>query len=289
MRFALFVWRLLSYLPTPLLGLFGYALGWCLFWVGRRTTMRNLELCFPQLSRAERARIGRRHFMRLTRALLELGLHIWQPKERTLKMVRMKGWEHLAPHLGQPVIMLNPHFVGLNNGSAMLGERLAEYTGSVTLYSRHKDPQIDALFYDARQRFGSPQLFARQDGLRGIVKQLKHGVPFFYLPDMDFNSKDAVFVPFFGVLASTLTMPSRLAAMTGARVVPVVTRQLSVWQGYEIELFPAWDDFPGADPTEDARRMNAWLEDRVREMPDQYYWVHKRFGTRPPGEKNLYK
>nr|WP_184039361.1 lipid A biosynthesis acyltransferase [Chitinivorax tropicus] len=280
------LWRAVSYLPTPLIGLLGYGLGWLLFWVGRRTTMRNLELCFPGWTPAQRSRVGRKHFMRLTRAALELGLHVWQPKQRMLKMVKLVGWEHLEGCLGQPVIMLNPHFVGLNNGSAAIGERLAE---SMTLYSRNKNPVVEDFLFQARHRFGAPMLFARQDGLRSIVKRLKQGVPFFYLPDMDFNTKDAVFVPFFGVPASTLTMPSRLASMAHAKVVPVVTRQLSVWKGYEVVFYPPWSHFPSDDPVADTLVINRWLEERVLEMPDQYYWVHKRFGTRPAGEKNLYK
>ncbi|WP_137935801.1 lipid A biosynthesis acyltransferase [Chitinivorax sp. B] len=286
MRVWMVLWRLVSYLPTPIIGILGYGLGWLLFWVGKKTTLRNLELCFPDWTPAERRRVGQRHFMRLTRAALELALHVWQPKQRILKMVKINGWEHLQQCLGQPVIMLNPHFVGLNNGSAAIGERLSE---SMTLYSRNKNPTVEAFLYQARHRFGQPMLFARQDGLRAIVKHLKRGVPFFYLPDMDFNSKDALFVPFFGVPASTLTMPSRLAAMAGAKVVPVVTRQLSIWQGYEVTFYPAWMHFPSEDPEQDARNINDWLEQRVLEMPDQYYWVHKRFGRRPPGEKNLYK
>jgi KDO2-lipid IV(A) lauroyltransferase len=67
-----------------------------------------------------------------------------------------------------------------------------------------------------------------------------------------------------------------------------VTRQLPGGAGYVVTLYPAWLDFPGADPTVDAERMNAFIEARVREMPEQYYWLHKRFKTRPPGEPNPY-
>ena len=66
-------------------------------------------------------------------------------------------------------------------------------------------------------------------------------------------------------------------------------KQLSGGAGYVVRLYPAWTDFPGADLEADARRMNAFIEERVREMPAQYYWLHKRFKTRPAGEANPYE
>ena len=115
---------------------------------------------------------------------------------------------------------------------------------------------------------------------------LKDKQPFYYLPDMDFGAKDAVFVDFFGVKTATVTAMSRLCAITGAKVIPLVTRQTA--NGYEARFYPAWDDFPSGDAEADARRLNAFLEERIIEMPDQYFWVHKRFKTRPPGEQSVY-
>ena len=103
---------------------------------------------------------------------------------------------------------------------------------------------------------------------------------------MDFGAKDAVFVDFFGVKTATVTALSRLCKISGAKVVPLVTRQTA--DGYEARFYPAWDDFPTDDPLADARRLNAFLEQRIAETPDQYFWVHKRFKTRPPGEPSFY-
>jgi Kdo2-lipid IVA lauroyltransferase/acyltransferase len=97
-----------------------------------------------------------------------------------------------------------------------------------------------------------------------------------------------VFVPFFGVAAATITGLSRIAKLAGARVLPVVTRQLPGGAGYEVRIYPAWENFPSEDLTADAKRMNAFIEARVRETPEQYLWTHKRFKTRPPGEARLY-
>ena len=118
---------------------------------------------------------------------------------------------------------------------------------------------------------------------------IKQGLPFYYLPDMDFGEKDAIFVPFFGVPTATVTAMSRLARLTGAAIVPCVTRLKPDGRSYETRLYPAWDNYPGASIEEDTRRMNAFLEERILEAPEQYFWVHKRFKTRPPGEKSFYK
>jgi KDO2-lipid IV(A) lauroyltransferase len=122
--------------------------------------------------------------------------------------------------------------------------------------------------------------------MRRALKALKDGYPFYYLPDMDFGARDAIFAPFFGVSAATITGLSRLARATDARVVPVITRMTE--DGYEVALQPPWTDYPGASVEADTVRMNAFIEAEVRKMPEQYYWVHKRFKTRPQGEKKPY-
>ena len=116
-----------------------------------------------------------------------------------------------------------------------------------------------------------------------MIKSLKSGQPFYYLPDMDLGARDSVFAPFFGVQAATITALSRIARLPRG-IVPCVTRQLPGGAGYVVRFYPAWADFPSGDLPADAQRMNAFIEARVREMPEQYYWLHKRFKTRPPGE-----
>jgi KDO2-lipid IV(A) lauroyltransferase len=117
---------------------------------------------------------------------------------------------------------------------------------------------------------------------------MREGLPFYYLPDMDFGARDSVFVPFFGVPTATITGLSRIARLAGAAIVPVLTQQLPGGRGYVLRFYPAWDRFPTDDPEADARRMNAFIEERVREMPEQYHWLHKRFKTRPAGSPRVY-
>jgi KDO2-lipid IV(A) lauroyltransferase len=120
---------------------------------------------------------------------------------------------------------------------------------------------------------------------------VKRGLPFYYPPDLDFGRKDAIFVELFGTPAATITGLARIARVTGAVVVPCITQQINHTQdnnGYVTRFYPAWTHFPSDDIAADTRRMNAFLEERIREMPEQYFWVHKRFKTRPEGEASVY-
>ena len=156
-----------------------------------------------------------------------------------------------------------------------------------TVYSNQKNPVFNKLLYDGRKRFNDIFLLSRQEGMRKIVKSMKEGHPFYYLPDMDFGPKDSIFVPFFGISAATIPGVARLVRLTGAKVVPCITRQVS--DGYEVEVMPAWEGFPGESIEADTEFVNRFIESQVLRMPEQYFWLHKRFKTRPPGEQRYYK
>jgi KDO2-lipid IV(A) lauroyltransferase len=286
-RLGLALIRLLRALPLALLSRLGAALGTLLYGLARarrRVVMTNLELCWPELDVAQRRALARAHFCAFARSVLEHGALWWGTKAQVHDLVRVEGLEHWREHAGRPVILLAPHFVGLDMG----GIRLAADYRLNSIYSRQKSAAADAILMHGRTRFGQTTLFARQDGIRPMLKSLQSGEPFYYLPDMDLGARDSVFAPFFGVPAATITALSRIARLAGAVVVPCVTRQLPGGAGYVVRLYPAWQDFPSGDVQADARRMNAFIEARVREMPEQYYWLHKRFKTRPPGAASLY-
>ena len=286
-RFGLGLIWLLHFLPLAVLSCIGAALGMLLYALARtrrHVVLANLRLCFPELSDEARRALARRHFRAFGRSLLEHGILWWGSRESVHQLVRVEGLEHWRNIEGRPVILLAPHFIGLDMG----GIRLAADFRLNSVYSRQKSTAFDKILIHGRTRFGHTTLFARQDGIRPMLKSLKSGEPFYYLPDMDLGERDSVFAPFFGVKAATITGLSRIAQLAGAVVVPCVTRQLPGGAGYVVRLYPAWTDFPGGDLEADARRMNAFIEERVREMPEQYYWLHKRFKTRPAGEPNPY-
>ncbi|MFZ2855588.1 MAG: lipid A biosynthesis acyltransferase [Rhodocyclaceae bacterium] len=276
---------LLHWLPLPALRALGWLLGRVLYAVGRerrRVALTNLRLCFPELAAGEHERLARRHFVAFARAFLDRTLLWWAPRERLARIIRLRGAEHLRSTDGRPTILLAPHFVGLDAGGTMM----TLHTPLVSVYSAQKNPVFNKVLLGGRLRFNTPVLLSRQDGMRRAVKAMKQGYPFYYLPDMDFGPRDAVFAPFFGVPAATITGVSRLARLIDARIVPCITRMVA--DGYEVELQAPWSDYPGASIEEDTRRMNQYIEAQVQRMPEQYFWLHKRFKTRPPGEARFY-
>ncbi|MBW7901192.1 MAG: lipid A biosynthesis acyltransferase [Rhodocyclaceae bacterium] len=289
-RAAVALLWLLHFLPLALLAPLGRGLGALLFRFARkrRHVVRvNLALCFPELSRAARENLARRHFAALGRSLLERSLFWWASRARLERLIQVAGEEKVRTLLaeGRPVLLLAPHFVGLDAGGVAVTMRF----DIVSIYAEQSDPVFDRLLLAGRSRFGDQLLLARADGPRATVKAMKSGRPFYYLPDMNFRTKDAVFAPFFGMPAWTITGLSRLSRLAGAAVVPCVTRLLPGSEGYRVEFGEPWTDFPTGDAEADTRRMNAWLESAVRTMPEQYYWVHRRFKTRPAGESSPYR
>ena len=287
-RLAVALLWCLHWLPLTLLAPLGQGAGLAFYAIGRarrRVVLTNLRLCFPELDDRARGRLARAHFRAAGRAALEHVILFWGSRERILRLVRIEGLEHWQAVRNEPVLWLCPHFIGLDMG----GSRIIAEFGGASMYSKQKSAVFDRLVLHGRTRFGNSTLLSRQDGVRGIARALKRRIPFYYLPDMDFGSRDAVFVPFFGVPAATITGLSRLAQLGRAKVVPAITRQLPGAQGYVLQFYPAWEHFPTADAEADARRLNAFIEDRVREMPAQYYWLHRRFKTRPPGAANPYE
>jgi len=287
-RVAIFLLWLLHFLPLPVLAALGRGLGVLIYLLvreRRHVALINLERCFPEWDERTRKRMARLHFQAFGRSFIEHGLLWWSGKKRLQRLIRVEGIEHWQAAAGRPVIWLAPHFVGLDMGGTRI---ITEWRGA-SVYSHQKDPVLDRVLLRGRTRFVKPVLFSRQDGIRPVVRALREGLPLYYLPDMDLGGRDSIFVPFFGVPAATVTALSRVARLAGAVIVPAVTRQLPGGAGYVLRFYPAWSGFPTEDLAADARRMNAFIEDRVREMPEQYFWLHKRFKTRPPGEAKFYE
>ena len=283
--------KVLSRLPLRLIAAISSPLstvGWWLAKSRRRVALINLRLCFPQLAEAERETIARAHFRAYMQAALEHGF-LWNASgQRIRDYVSLHDEQHWkkfrADEHQRPVIWLCPHFIGLDAAAI----RISVDTSGCSIYSEQSNPDLDAMMLAGRTRFGDSKIIARTDGVKPIIRAMKSGLPFYYLPDMDFGARDSVFSSFFGVKAATITGVSRLAKLTGAVVVPVIATQRPKGAGYDVRFYPAWDAFPSGDDEADARRVNAFIEDRVTEAIPQYLWTHKRFKTRPPNEPSVY-
>jgi len=278
--------RLLAHLPLAWIRALGWALGRFLYVVvvpRRRVVQVNLALCFPQWTPRQRRALAPRVFVHVAQAWLDRSW-IWHGRpEVTSRRLKLAGALEELEGLA-PTILFAPHFVGMDAGwTALTQQVLREFTG---IYTDQSNKVLDAWILEGRQRFRSGRPFGRADGVKAIVSALRRGEPLYLLPDMNFGPEESIFVPFYGVEAATVPSLSRFARLGRAKVVPVVTRMTR--EGYEVRVLPAWEDFPSDDVTGDTALMNQRLQGYIDTMPDQYYWVHKRFKTRPAGMPPVY-
>ncbi|MTW20136.1 lipid A biosynthesis acyltransferase [Allochromatium palmeri] len=284
------VWLIqaLGWLPFPLLWALGSVLGrlgYLLAGSRRLVARRNLEICFPEITGSARERLLRTHFGWLGVAAFCQGFGWSASRARLARLVRLRHRERVDACLaeGRPVIILLPHFVGLELGGQAFS---ALVHSGICMYQKIRNPVVEHHVKCTRHRFGGISI-ERQDDLRGLIREVKRGTPFLYLPDQD-GGRRGIFVPFCGIPASTVPMLGRFAAMTNAVVIPTFPRFLPRGQGMELIFDPPLDAFPSDDPEQDTARMNQVIESRLRDMPEQYFWVHRRFKTRPPGEASIY-
>ena len=278
-------------ISTPSRLRWGAALGWLAPHLMRsraHIVRTNLDLCFPELSPQERQHQFRRHFRLLAQSVVDRGLCWFGERERILDTIQIEGLEHLDRLLAEEraILMLAPHFIGLDASATRLTIHLRE---SATLYTRQRNPEVDQLVREGRGRFNTVHLVSRHDGVRGMIRYLRAGVPTYYLPDMDFGRKGSIYVPFFGVAAATLPTTAQIARARDAAVVPIVSRLDLETGKYHVSVLPPLEDFPGdADNETATERVNQLIETHIRPDPAQYYWVHRRFKTRPEGEPGFY-
>jgi KDO2-lipid IV(A) lauroyltransferase len=280
---------LVHWLPLSWQSLLGRAVGaiaWRLAGSRRRIALRNLEMCLPEKTEAERLAIAREHFGWVGRSLLERGLLWYASPERLKRLIHVEGEVGLADATKRPVMWLAPHFLALDVAGAAVQLNIARPGASI--YQAQSDPVFDAAMRRGRLRFGNARIFARDETARPLMRAIRDGAGFFNLPDMDFGERDAAFVPFFGVPAATLLAPSRMARALNMTVQPVVGEMLDGGGGFRVRFLPPLKDFPTDDPVADTLRINHWIEEEVRRNPAQYLWVHKRFKTRPAGEPGFY-
>jgi KDO2-lipid IV(A) lauroyltransferase len=245
--------------------------------------MCNLRLCFPQWSEAERVRLARQSFVYLAQAWLDRGWLWHASKARLERRLRLHGALHEFEGT-DPTIIFSPHFYGLDAGATALTMQVAREFS--TIYTPQANRRIDAWIQAGRRRWGQVRLFHRNDGTKDNVAGLRRGEMLYLLPDMDFGPDGSVFVPFFGVSTATVPSLARFARLGRAKVVPVIARMTDA--GYDIEVLPAWPQYPTADLQADTALANERLEAWILAMPAQYYWVHRRFKSRPPGEPAVY-
>lgn len=278
--------RLIAPLPLGLIRALGTVVGLVLYVLAvprRRVVMVNLALCFPDRTLAERRRWARECFVYFAQAWFDRAW-LWNGAPTALrKRLRIVGAvEELQGDA--PTVIFAPHFFGLDAAGTAINDQIRR--PMVSIYTPQRNKAVDQWLHDGRRRFGNLQLFYRDQGVKGIVAALREGALLYLLSDMNFGPEESIFVPFYGVQAATVPSLPRFARLGRARVVPVTARLTPT--GYDIEVHHAWKDYPTSDVEADTAFMNRWLQGVIDTMPSQYYWVHKRFKTRPPGARPVY-
>lgn len=284
--FVIGMLRIFALLPYGWVARFGSGVGSLLHALPssrKRVVMTNLHLCFPGRAESEYIELARAHFRHVIRSYVERGIQ-WFGSARALgRLVQIDSRIDLQDKNAPPTIFMGFHFVGIEAGCMMYSMNFP----IAALYMHMSSQRFEKMAKEQRGRFGA-QMISRSSSARKIVKLLRSGMPVMLAADMDHGVENSVFVPFFGVTACTLTSVSRLAKLGGAQVVPFITEVLPDYRGYKLTIFEPMPSFPSNSETDDARSMNAFLESQVLRFPEQYYWVHRRFKSRPIGMAGVY-
>jgi len=250
----------------------------------RRIAVRNIERCFPSMGAGERENLLRGCFRSLARAVFETAWSWSASTRRIQRMGRVEGLVHVdaARQGGRGVLFVTAHLSCLEIGARLLAMRVPV----AGIYRPLRDPVLE--WYQNRSRLAYGEAMISKRDMRGTIKWLRHGGMIWYAPDQDFGPDRSVFAPFFGIPAATLVATRRLAQLTGCAVLPMFPAYDSRQRKYIVRIQPALDSFPGPDAVGDLTRINALMEEHIRAAPEQYWWVHRRFKTRPCGEASFY-
>jgi KDO2-lipid IV(A) lauroyltransferase len=287
-KLAIGLLKLFALLPYGLIARMGDGLGWLLYQIPsrrKRIVHINLKLCFPEWSDERREDVAQKHFRHAIRSYLERSVQWFGSAKKLEKLIQLDSAIDLTDPNLPPTLFLGFHFVGIEAGSIFLNYSLKRQCGS--LYQPMSNPELEEVAKAARARFGA-DMASRADSARIVLRWLRDKKPVMLGADMDYGMRNSTFVPFFGVPTCTLTAVGRLAKVGHAQVVPFIGEVLPNYKGYCLKVFKPWDNYPTGDDEADARRMNAFLEEQIPLMPEQYYWVHKRFKTRPLGDPSVY-
>lgn len=276
-----FIW-LLAQLPWAVQLRLGAGMGWLLYKIlGRRIedTRTNIRLCFPEKSAAEQEAMVRDVFRNAGLTLFETANAWFRPSEYYRDRLTLDGLEHLraAQARGRSVLLLGAHYSMMDLGASMASLHFKVDT----VYRQQKNPVLEYVMTTRRLRYH--QWAIPHEDMRHLIKALKGDHIVWYTPDQDFGLRHAVFAPFFGVTAATITTPTRLARIADSTVLVIHFHREGDAERYRMTLSAPLENYPSGDEIADATRVNQALEERIRRAPTQYMWYHRRFKTVPPG------
>lgn len=251
----------------------------------RRVAQRNLERCFPECSAKERADLLAAHFRALARMLFEICWAWSASARRVARWGRWEGVEHIEKLRaeGRGILLITVHMTCLEMGGRLAAFKTPEVRG---VYRPLENPVIEWYQNHGRERYVDSSISKRD--LRPAIRHLRKSGMVWYAADQDFGAERSLFVPFFGIETATLEATLKLIRVSGCAVVPMFPAFDPVSRTYTVSFDAPLENFPGDDKREDLARLNRLFEEKIRRVPEQYWWIHRRFKTRPPGEPAFY-
>lgn len=246
----------------------------------------NIKLCFPEKSKEQQQQLALDVFISSIMAIFEISLSWWGKRKKIMALHKIEGMDHLNAALAKNkgVILLVSHFTTMEIAGAFLNKNIDNLK---VVYKRSNNELLEWFIQHKRLQNCCAGLI-KHKSIRDIVRNIKAGNVVWYAPDQDFGQKDSIFASFMNVMTSTLLSTQRLAKLTGAPVVPFYVARNKDGSGYTMRFSPALENFPGKDELADATAVNHAIEEQIKQTPEQYLWAHRRFKTRPEGEKGFY-
>ncbi|MDX1811395.1 MAG: lipid A biosynthesis acyltransferase, partial [Gammaproteobacteria bacterium] len=247
----------------------------------------NIATCFPEFSPQKQQEILFKHFESLGMSLIAIGFGWWKSEETIRNIVEFQGREHLEAALkqGKGVILLSGHFNSLETSSRLFSSQVAHDVYAV--YQANSNPLLDKIIFENRSRTLTG--FISHKDIRQMIYKLRDNAIVWYAPDQGYRGKYSALVDFFGIPAASNTATSKLARLSKSAVLPFFIHQKPDYSGYILKLQPPIENFPTKDEEADVLTYHHILEDSIREAPEQYLWIHRRFKGRPAEYPDLYK
>jgi len=285
--FGLAILRIFILMPYPMALKIGSSLGVIAYYAipkRRHITKVNIELCFPNLSESEQEQLVKNTFRSAGMGIIETALSWWASEKKLMSISQISGLEniHKALKKNKGVILYTAHTSTLEIGGALM----TFYQPILSVYKKAHNLLFEEFLYHSRTQKLTKLVQTYE--LRMMIKSLNNNEVAWYAADQDFGMKQSVFAPFMGVETATLITPSRIAKMTGAAIVPFFCRRLADNKGYLLDILPEVTNVPSGNDIQDATRLNQLIADAIGKAPEQYFWAHRRFKTRPPGEPDVY-
>ena len=250
----------------------------------RRITDTNIELCFPELPAESRAKLARDSFMHTVIGALEITQPWLNPNRDLRQRTSLHGIEHLqrAAARGRGVVLVGGHFSAMD----IVSQAVTAAVDLDVMYRRNRNPVWEWLQVRSRQRYFDG-VIERED-TRQTLQRLKAGRIIWYAADQDYGAKHSLFAPFFGIETATINATVRLAAFNQSPVIFMSNFRDLETCTWSAHFTPVLENYPSGDDVADATRVNTLIETAIRQHPEQYLWMHRRFKTRPPGSASVY-